>query len=165
MCLCLLWCPISPSFLSCAHNVWCSCSPTFLCCECDVLCSYSPSFLWCECGVWCSCSLSCFLCCKHDEGYVFKSAADTIKISHDWRVEMPAPWEWRMTRRNETRETSLLIETERLWRVPRQVEKELRNQCRCMLRQEVTGGLASAAPQVCYQSCCAMPIGGARQRQ
>ena len=129
MCLCLVWGPISPNLWRCAHNVWCSCSSSFLCCECDV---------------WCSCSLNLFLCWKHDEGYVFKFAAEAIKISHDWRVGMPALWEWRMTRRNETRETTPVDETERLPRTTRQIEKELRDQCRCKLRREVTGGHADA---------------------
>ena len=86
----------------------------------------------------------CSQCVVHDEGYVCKFAAETIEASHGWRVEMLVPWKWRMTRRSETRETSPVIETERLWRVPRQVEKELRNQCPCTLRQEITSGHGDA---------------------
>ena len=94
--------------------------------------------------MWYSCSLNLFRCRKHDEGYVFKFAAEVTRISHDWRMEMSAPWERRMTRRNDTRETTPVDETERLPRMPRQIEKELRDQCRCTLRREVTGGHADA---------------------
>ena len=65
--------------------------------------------------MWCSWSLNFVLCWKNDKGNVFKFAAEAIKVAHDWRVEMPVPWKWRM---NETREPSSVIETERLWRVP-----------------------------------------------
>ena len=84
-----------------------------------------------------------------------KFPAEAIKISHDWSVEMPAPWEWRKTRVSEMRETSPVIETERLWRVPRQVEKELRNQCRCLLLPLLkcdthTGGTSCCTQVVFY---------------
>ena len=55
---------------------------------------------------------------------------------------------------NETRETTPVDETERLWRVPRQVEKELRNQCRCARSDKklqvvmVMRSACSCAPQV-----------------
>ena len=112
--------------------------------------SFPANSMCCARIAWCSCSPS-FLCVSKKCWF----SAEVTEISHDWNVQMPSPWKWRLKRLG-AREFRTMSESDQhedqskrvdMFAVkPREIlrasesARQLINQYRCTLRQKITRG-------------------------